>query len=114
MTQNSMWMRGLLQACLSKAPATQVHQLAEAAQNELLREQDSELKYYQGAALAACGEKQAAYAFLRKAVSENYCAHEALQTDPLLASVRGDAEFHRIVESAAECQKRFAAAQGVR
>jgi TolB-like protein/lipoprotein NlpI len=114
MTQNSMWMRGLLQACLSKAPETQVHQLAEAAQNELLPEQDSELKYYQGAALAACGEKQAAYAFLRKAVSENYCAHEALQTDPLLAGVRGDAEFHRIVESAAECQKRFAAAQGVR
>ncbi len=114
MPQNTMWMRGVLQACLSQAPEKEIHQLAEAAQSELLPEQDSELKYYQGAVLAACGEKQAAYAFLRKAVSENYCAHEALQSDPLLASVRGDAEFHQIVQSAAECQKKFAAAQGIR
>jgi TolB-like protein/lipoprotein NlpI len=114
MTQNSMWMRPVLQACLNKAPEKQLHQLAVTAQNELLTEQDSELKYYQGAVLGACGEKQAAFAFLRKAVSENYCAHEALQSDPLLASVRGDAEFHQIVQSAAECQKKFAAAQGIR
>jgi serine/threonine protein kinase len=114
MTQNPMWMRGLLQACLNKAPATEVHRLAELAQNELLPEQDSELKYYQGAVLAACGEKQIAYAFLRKAVAENYCAHQALQSDPLLAGGRGDAEFHQIVQAAAECQQKFAVAQGMR
>jgi eukaryotic-like serine/threonine-protein kinase len=113
MTANSMWMRGLLQACLNKAPETEVHRLAELAQNELLPEQDSELKYYQGAVLAACGEKQIAFDFLRKAVAENYCARQALQSDPLLASVRGDAEFHQIVQAAAECQQKFAAAQGI-
>jgi serine/threonine protein kinase/lipoprotein NlpI len=113
MTENSMWMRGLLQACLNKAPEAEIHRLAELAENELLPEQDSELKYYQGALLAACGEKQIAYAFLRKAVSENYCAHQALQSDPLLANVRGDAEFHQIVQAAAECQQKFAAAQGM-
>jgi len=111
MTENSMWMRGLLQACLNKAPEAEIHRLAELAENELLPEQDSELKYYQGALLAACGEKQIAYAFLRKAVSENYCAHQALQSDPLLANVRGDAEFHQIVQAAAECQQKFAAAR---
>ena len=114
MPQNEMWMQPVLQACLNKAPEKEVHKLALAAQDALLPEQDSELKYYQGALLAACGEKQAALAFLRKAVSENYCAHEALQSDPLLASLRGDAEFHQIVQEAAECQKKFAAAQGVR
>ncbi len=112
MTENSMWMRGLLQACLNQAPETEVHRLAELAQNELLPEQDSELKYYQGALLAACGEKQIAFAFLRKAVAENYCARPALQSDPLLSNVRGDAEFRQIVQAAAECQQKFTAAQG--
>jgi TolB-like protein len=114
MTDNAMWMRGVLQACLNKAPATEIHRLAELAQNELLPEQDSELKYYQGTLLAACGEKQIAYTFLRKAVVENYCAHEALLSDPLLAGVRQDAEFRQIVQAAADCQQKFAAAQGMR
>ena len=61
--------------------------------------------------LAACGEKQISFAFLRQAVAGNYCAHQALQSDPLLAGVRGDAEFHQIVQAAADCQKKFAAAQ---
>jgi len=113
MTENATWMRGLLQACLNKAPETEVHRLAEQAKNELLAEQDPELKYTQGAVLAACGEKQIAFAFLRKAVAENYCAHQALQSDPLLAGVRGDAEFRQIVQAAAECQQKFAAAQGM-
>jgi hypothetical protein len=113
MSENSMWLRGVLLACVNKAPAEDVHRLAELARNELLPEQDSELKYYQGALLAACGEKQIAYAFLRKAVAENYCAHQALLSDPLLAGVRGDAEFRQIVQAAAECQAKFAAAQGM-
>jgi serine/threonine protein kinase len=113
MTQNPTWMRGLLQACLKQAPATEVHRLAELAENELLSEQDSELKYYQGAILAACGEKQIAFVFLRKAVAGNYCARQALQSDPLLASVRGDAEFRQILQGATECQQKFEAAQGM-
>jgi TolB-like protein len=112
MTNTSIWMPKILQACLNKAPQTEIHRLAELAQNELLPEQDSELKYYQGAILAACGEKQIAYVFLHKAVAENYCAHQALQSDPLLASVREDAEFRQIAQAAAECQQKFEAAQG--
>jgi hypothetical protein len=98
---------------LNKAPATDLHRLAESAETGLLAEQDPELKYTQGALLAACGEKQIAYAFLHKAVSENYCAHQALQADPLLAGLRGDAEFRQIVQAAAECQQKFTLAQGM-
>ena len=112
MTQTPTWMPQILQACLNKQPQTEIHRLAELAQNELLPEQDSELKYYQGAILAACGEKQIAYAFLQKAVAQNYCAYQALQSDPLLASMREDAEFRRISQSAAQCQQKFDAAQG--
>ena len=111
MTENPMWMRGLVQACLAKAPATDVHRMAEQAENELLAKQNPEMKYHQGTLLAACGEKQIAFAFLRQAVAGNYCAHQALQSDPLLVGVRGDAEFHQIVQAAADCQKKFAAAR---
>jgi len=112
-TDNPTWMRGVAQACLNKAPAIEVHRLAELAQNQLLPEQDPELKYSQGTVLAACGEKEIAFTFLRKAVAENYCAHQALLSDPLLAGVRGDAEFRQIVQAAAECQRKFAVAQGM-
>jgi hypothetical protein len=112
-TESPLWMRALLQACLNNAPATEVHRQAQLAENELLPEQDSELKYYQGAVLAACGEKQIAYHFLRKAVAENYCARQALQYDPLLAGVRADAEFRQLVQAAAECQQKFRAAEGM-
>jgi hypothetical protein len=113
MTENPAWMRRLLQACLNKAPEAEVHRLAEQAANELLPKQDPELMYYQGTLLATCGEKQIAFAFLRKAVAGNYCAHQGLQSDPLLAGVRGDAEFRQIVQAAAECQQKFATAQGM-
>ncbi len=63
--------------------------------------------------LAACGEKEIALVFLRKAVAGNYCARQALQSDPLLAGVRGDAEFRQIVQTATECQKKFEVAQGM-
>ncbi len=113
MTDNPTWMRGLLQACLNKAPAAEVHRLAELAETELLPEQDPELKYSQGAVLAACGEEKIAYDFLRKAVAENYCAEQALQSDPLLKGLRGQPEFHQVVQAAAECQQKFKAAQGM-
>lgn len=112
MTDNPLWMRGIVEACLDKAPATDIHRMAVQAENDLLDKQNPELKYQQGALLAACGEQQIAFAFLRRSVTGNYCACQALQSDPLLASVREDPEFRRIVQAAAECQQKFAAAQG--
>ena len=114
MTANPTWMRDFLQVCLNKAPGTEVHRLAESAQNELLPETDSELKYYQGTLLAACGEKEIAYKFLAKAVDQKYCAYQALQADPLLSGVQADPEFRRILQAAEACQKNFLVAeQGV-
>lgn len=113
MTENPMWMRGLVEACLAKAPATDIHRMAEQAENELLAKHNPEMKYHQGTILATCGEKEIAFAFLRQAVTGNYCARQALESDPLLAGVREDAEFRHIVQAAAECQQKFAAAQGM-
>jgi len=113
MTENPSWMRGLVEACLNKAPAATIHRLAEQAENDLLPKQDPELKYHQGTLLADCGEKEIAYKFLRQAVAGNYCARQALQSDPLLVSVRGDAQFRQIVQAAEECQRKFEVAQGL-
>jgi eukaryotic-like serine/threonine-protein kinase len=113
MTDNPAWMRGLVQACLNRAPELEIHRLAEQAETDLLPKQDPELKYLQGTMLAACGERQIAYKFLSQAVAGNYCANQALQADPLLADVRGDPEFRPIVQAAAECQQKFAVAQGM-
>jgi TolB-like protein/Tfp pilus assembly protein PilF len=113
MTENPMWMRGVLQPCLNNAPATEVHAQAEALQKQLMSQHNSALKYYEGAVLAACGDKQLAFAFLQKAVEDRYCAHEALQRDPLLAGVRGEAEFHEILKSSTECEAKFREGTGL-
>jgi eukaryotic-like serine/threonine-protein kinase len=112
MTENPLWMRGVLQACLNKAPAPDMHRAAETAEKELMTVHNSALKYYEGAVLAACGEKQISYEFLREAVDGRYCAHEALLDDPLLASVRGDPEFQEIVKAAAACEEKVASTAG--
>jgi TolB-like protein/tRNA A-37 threonylcarbamoyl transferase component Bud32 len=108
MTENPLWMRGVLQACLNKAPEEEVHRAAETAEKELMPVRNSALKYYEGAVLADCGEKQIAYEFLRKAIEGRYCAHDALLDDPLLAGVRADPEFQEIVKAAAACQGKVA------
>ncbi|MGH9644911.1 MAG: protein kinase domain-containing protein, partial [Terriglobales bacterium] len=113
MTDNPMWMRAVLQPCLNKAPAEEVHRAAELAETQLLAQPNSALKYYEGAVLAACGEKQIAYAFLRKAVEQHYCAHQALQADPLLAGVRRDPEFKSILQQSAECEQKFITAERI-
>jgi len=114
MTTNPTWMRDFLLACLNKDPHEAVDLLATQARDRLLPEQDSELKYYQGAMLAQCGEKKIAYEFLRKSVEQNYCAYQALQSDPLLSGVQGESDFREIVQAAGECQRKFKAGSGIK
>jgi serine/threonine protein kinase/lipoprotein NlpI len=113
MTENPMWMRGLVQACLNHAPETDLHGMAVAAEKDLLPEQDPESKYFQGTVLANCGEKEIGLRFLRQAVAGNYCADVALQSDPLLAGVRGDADFRPVLQAGTDCARKFATAQGL-
>jgi len=45
------------------------------------------------------------------AIQHNYCAYSALELDPLLASLRGTAEFRRLQEAATKCQQDFLVAR---
>ena len=40
--------------------------------------------------------------------------YQALQADPLLSGMQGDADFRKIVQSAQDCQKKFVEDSGAR
>src|SRR5258708_6771469 len=73
-----------------------------------------ETRYYQGALFAFCGKKQAAFHMLQSAVEQNYCAYENLLSDPLLAKLRNDTAFNKVLISARACQDAVRASASVR
>jgi hypothetical protein len=46
---------------------------------------------------------------LKTAVEMNFCAYSNLQSDPLLAKLRGTPEFSQLLSTAQECQNRVLA-----
>jgi lipoprotein NlpI len=96
--------RDLMEACLGLRPASELDRLAAEAETNLPAEPDAETWYYQGAIFAYCGKKQAALHLLESAVQQNYCAHENLLSDPLLAKLRTDTAFDKVLTAAGSCQ----------
>jgi hypothetical protein len=102
--------RDLLEACLGLRPASDLDRMAHEAETSLPTEPDPETWYYQGSIFAYCGKKQAALHLLQSAVEQNYCAHENLLADPLLAKLRIDAAFSKVLTSSAACLEAVRAA----
>ena len=73
---------------------------------------DVENGYLDGSLMAACGRSERALRLLRQSVSGGYCAHDAMLSDPLWASVRGTLEFRALLADAKACRDRFAAHVG--
>jgi eukaryotic-like serine/threonine-protein kinase len=101
--------RDLIQACLDPQQTSQLERAAKKIEAAALAGVDAEPRYWVGAALSYCGQKDAALRLLRSAVEHNYCAYAALQTDPLLVKLRGTPEFSGLLLAAKECQNRFLA-----
>src|SRR3981081_2185793 len=97
--------RDLLESCLQLRPAADLDRIAHEAENSLPSDPDPETWYYQGALFAFCGKKQAALHLLQSAVEQNYCSYENLLSDPLLAKLRADAAFDKVLTSAHACQE---------
>ncbi len=104
--------RDLLEACLQLRPAADLDRMAQEAESSLPSEPDPETWYYQGAIFAYCGKKQAALHLLQAAVEQNYCAHENLLADPLLAKLRTDTAFDKVLTAAGTCQETVRSASG--
>jgi serine/threonine protein kinase/tetratricopeptide (TPR) repeat protein len=102
--------RDLLEACLELRPVAELDRMAQEAESSLPTEPDPETWYYQGALFAYCGKKQAALHLLQSAVEQNYCAHENLLADPLLAKLRTDTAFDKVLTAAGKCQESVRAA----
>jgi eukaryotic-like serine/threonine-protein kinase len=104
--------RDLLEACLQLRPAAELDRMAQEAETSLPTEPDPETWYYQGAIFAFCGKKQASLHLLQSAVEQNYCAHANLLSDPLLAKLRTDTAFDKVLTAAGACQEAVQASAG--
>ncbi len=101
--------RDLLEACLQPRPAD-LDRIAHEDETNWPSDPDPELWYYQGAILAFCGKKQAALHMLESAVDQNYCAYSGLLSDPLLAKLRTETAFDKVLTKASSCQAAVRAA----
>ncbi|MGA2965902.1 MAG: protein kinase [Terriglobales bacterium] len=102
--------RDLLEACLQSPPAADLDRIARDAETNLPSDPDPETWYYEGAILAYCGRKQAALHLLQSAVEQNYCSYTNLLFDPLLAKLRTDTAFDKVLTLAEACQQAVRAA----
>jgi len=101
--------RDLLQVCLDPKQASQLAGAAQQTEAASVAEGDVEGWYIAGTMLSYCGQKDGALRLLRRAVGQNYCAYDALHTDPLLVKLRRSPEFSGLLLAAKECQNTFLA-----
>jgi len=99
----------LLQVCLDPQQASQPDKTAQKIETAVLAGVDAEPRYVFGTLLSYCGRKDAALRLLRSAIEHNYCAFQTLQSDPMVAKLRGTPEFGELLSAAKECQSRFLA-----
>jgi serine/threonine protein kinase len=107
MPTNPRYHRDLLDVCLQIRPASELNRIAQEDESSVGTRGDPETLYYQGAVLAFCGQKEPAVRLLKGAIVGNYCAYTALQTDPLLATLRASPEFSQLLTAAKQCQSDF-------
>jgi eukaryotic-like serine/threonine-protein kinase len=101
--------RGSMVACLSLSSPAQVDKEVRAATPGFLADPDPENRYWDAALIAACGKQDIAVRLVKSAIEGRYCAYAALQTDPLMASLRSAPEFGQLLSAAKACQNNFLA-----
>jgi eukaryotic-like serine/threonine-protein kinase len=102
--------KDLLESCLQLRPASDLDRIAQDAETNLPSDPDPETWYYEGALLAYCGKKQAAFHMLQSAIGQNYCAYSNLLSDPLLTKLKADPQFDKVLTAAGACQEAVRAA----
>jgi len=98
---------GVMVACFGKSSAADLDQQVRLVTPGYLADPDPENRYWDATLMAACGKQDLAVRLLKSAIAGRYCAYNALQTDPLLASLRGTPDFAPLLSAAKECQDQF-------
>ena len=104
--KNPYYHRDLLEVCLQLRPASETDGVVQKTEGDLVAEGDPAPTYEQATIMAYCGKTDAATRMIKSAIERNYCSTSALRSDPLLAKLRGSAEFGRLLIAAADCQER--------
>ena len=90
-----------------QSPSAEVDRMARELEPHVASNPDPENRYLNAADMAFCGEKEIALRLLKSAIEGHYCSYEALQNDPLLASIRNTAEYSLLLSSGKICQDEF-------
>ena len=98
---------GIILACLAPSSPTQLEKAVGAATPLSFADPDPENRYWDATLIAACGKQDIALRLIRSAIEGHYCAYSALQTDPMMASLRSTPEFPGLLSAAKECQNNF-------
>jgi hypothetical protein len=103
--------RDFVRACLDPQRRSELDRETKKIEAATLAGVDPEPRYWTGAMLSYCGQKEASLRLLRSAIEHNYCGYTALQNDPLLVKLRKSREFRDLLSAAKDCQDRFLAQQ---
>ena len=98
-----------IRVCLREGSAAELDKVTLAF---VLADPDSENLYWSGSIAAHCGQKELAIQLIRKSIEKRYCSYTPLQTDPLVASLRGTREFPELLAAAKTCRDGFLAERG--
>jgi serine/threonine protein kinase len=100
-------------ACLNRQSTTSSHPGSELVSSDVVAalesNPDPENRYLSAADMAFCGEKATSLRLLKTAIDGRFCAYQAMQKDPLFASLRNTPEFTQLLSSAKQCQDSFLA-----
>ena len=100
--------RQVMEPCLRhRLPSKGDVAAAQKLRSELMENDDPFPKYLLGAWDSFCDQPDHAYRELRRAIEQNYCAYPQMESDPLLARMRGTPEYSQIRSLGLACQRQF-------
>ena len=97
----------LIKSCLSASQSPNFDSRVNEYVSHSFVDPDPENRYWDATVLAQCGKYELAARLLKTAIDKRYCAHTALQTDPLLVGLRNKPEYDQLVLSAKHCEEQF-------
>jgi DNA-binding winged helix-turn-helix (wHTH) protein/TolB-like protein len=97
----------VLQPCLQSHPSPSGDSAAQKVRSILMSDNDPFPKYALAAWDSLCSRPEFAFRELRRAIEQDYCAYPQMETDPLLARVRGMPEFGELRSLGKACQQHF-------
>jgi TolB-like protein/tRNA A-37 threonylcarbamoyl transferase component Bud32 len=99
---------GLIARCLAGNPAEAQGRLTDDDVKTFFDiRADPEPLYQWAGDLASCGHIAPALRLLRESIRRGYCSYPAVQTDPMLASIRRNPEYAEIAAAARACRVSF-------